>query len=364
MAAIIEREGRYLVRVRRRGFKSVAKTFASKKDASAYGRKVEADMEAGRWRDEPAEVPTLKDAVKIYRTTIAPSMKGAATYRYRFDEFESLSFAVKPVNKVMSFEVAAWRDKQLTDLKPGTVVRKLAMLSAIFSFCVKERGWLASNPVSSVRRPRVNDARNRVLSGTEVDQLMAAAKSSRATWLAPALTVLLRSAMRRSELHGLCRQDLNLDSFSVRLRETKNGSPRDVPLCPRTVAALRELDLAAGLRGEQRLLPIGVAGSLSTRFKITVQRAQRAYWNNCQTAGVAADPSFLKDVRLHDCRHHAVSAWANTGALSLIELMAISGHKTPRMLSRYAHLNTKTLAQKMASLDVHGSKSDEGFVAF
>ncbi len=352
MASISQRGSRYLVRVRRDGFASVAKTFIKRADAVAWARRVETDMEAGRWVDEARKVPTLKEAIAEYRLKVAAKMKGAADYAYRFDEFEALPWAAKPVNTVTPFDIAVWRDDQMPRLAPGTVVRKLALLSGVFTWCVKERGWMTINPLSLVSKPRVADGRDRTLSPDELKYLMLAAASSKAAWLSSALTVLMSSAMRRSELFGLKRQDVDATTSTARLHDTKNGSARDVPLCPRALAALQELGVAATKRGDEALLPFSAVGSLTTRFTITVGRAQRAYSEDCAASGRACDTGFLVDVRLHDCRHHAVSAWANTGALSMVELMAISGHKTPRMLTRYAHMNASTLAGKMATLSV------------
>ena len=351
MSSITQRNGRFLVRVRRDGFASVAKTFTKRADASAWGRRVEADMEAGRWVSNACKVPTLKEAIAEYRMKVAVNMKGAAEYAYRFDEFQALPFASKTVNTVTPFDLAAWRDEQMPRLKPGTVVRKLALLSGVLTWCVKERGWMTVNPLSLVRKPRVADGRNRTLSLEELKYLMSAASTSKAAWLSAALTVLMNSAMRRSELFGLRRQDVDAGTSTARLHDTKNGSARDVPLCPRSLAALHELDVAAQARGDVALLPFGAVGSLSTRFAVTVGRAQRAYTEDCAASGTECDAGFLVDVRLHDCRHHAVSAWANTGALSIVELMAISGHKTPRMLTRYAHISASALAGKLATLN-------------
>ena len=350
MASITQRGSRYLVRVRRDGFASVAKTFTKRSDASAWARRVETDMEAGRWVDEARRVPTLKEAISEYRLKVAVRMKGAADYAYRFDEFEALPFAAKPVDTVTPFDLAAWRDEQMPRLAPGTVVRKLALLSGVFTWCVKERGWMTVNPLSLVSKPRIADGRDRTLSEDELKYLMAAAHSSKATWLSAALTVLMNSAMRRGELFALRRQDVDARMRTARLHDTKNGSARDVPLCPRSLAALQEMDVAAKARGEDSLMPFSAVGSLSTRFAITVGRARRAYSDDCATAGRECEAGFLADIRLHDCRHHAVSKWANTGALSMVELMAISGHKTPRMLTRYAHMSASTLAAKMATL--------------
>lgn len=352
MAAISQRGSRFLVRVRRDGYASVAKTFTKRADGVAWARRVETDMEAGRWVDEARRVPTLKEAISEYRLKVAVKMKGAADYAYRFTEFEALTFASKPVNTVTPFDLAAWRDEQMPRLAPGTVVRKLALLSGVFTWCVKERGWMTVNPLSLVSKPRVADGRDRTLSAEELKYLMLAASTSKATWLSAALTVLMNSAMRRSELFGLKRGDVDYERAVAHLSDTKAGCSRDVPLCPRSLAALQELDTASKARGDDGLMPFGAVGSLSTRFTVTVGRAQRAYAGDCVASGAECSPGFLVNVRLHDCRHHAVSAWANTGALSLLDLMSISGHKTPRMLARYAHINASALAGKLATLKI------------
>ena len=85
---------------------------------------------------------------------------------------------------------------------------------------------------------------------------------------------------------------------------------------------------------------------ITLAFARAVQQARKRHQ---QGAGVP-DENFLRDVRLHDLRHCAVTTWASTGGLSLPELMAISGHKTPRMLTRYCNLDASKIAEKMSSL--------------
>jgi len=360
MASITQRGKRFTVRVRRDGFPSITKTFTKRADGAAWGRQVEADIESGRWTPEAEQVPTLRKVISTYRVAVAAKMKGAATYTYRFDEFERLPFASKAVNEVTPFDLSAWRDEQLSQHKPATVVRKLAMLSAVFNWAAKERGWLQKNPVSLVAKPRVSDQRSRVLSDDEHRYLTAAAATSKATWLPAALTVLMASAMRRGELFGLRRRDVDFGAAVAHLADTKNGSARDVPLCPATLQALQRLADAAPARPDSLLLPVGEAGSVSTRFTVTIRRARASYESDCAAASVDADPGFLADVRLHDLRHQAVTMWASTGGLSLPELMAVSGHKTPRMLMRYTHLSASKIAGKLAQLSAPAAAQLQG----
>lgn len=352
MGTIVERNGRYLIRVRRKGLKPIAKTFTTKKDAQAFVRKTEVDIETGKYAAEATRAPSLREAVQDYRATVGPSLKGAETYRYRYDEFEALPFAYKQVNDVTSADLATWRDQQSARFKPGTVLRKLAMLSSIFSFCLKERGWVQVNPVAAIRKPRACDSRNRIMSDDEVAYLMAAAMTSKARWLAPALTVLLHGAMRRSELFGLKRSDVDYELAVARLHETKAGGGRNVPLCPRSLSALQELDSDAASAGEKALMPFGAVGSLSTRFKRTVKRARAMYETDCAAADSTPDEAVFANLRLHDLRHCAVTMWATTGLLSIPELQAVSGHRTMASLSRYISLSATSLAGKLAGIVV------------
>lgn len=350
MASIIERNGRFLVRVRMQGFKTVTKTFNRKSDGASWARRVETDMECGRWKEDQVQTPTLKVVLQEYRRVVLPKLKGANTYGYRFNEFEALPFAALPVDEVKASQFAQWRDAQLRLHKPATVTRKLAMLSSVFTWAAREREWVTQNPISLIGKPGAGDSRSRTLTPEEVIWLMTAARTSKATWVADALQVLMHSAMRRSELCGLKRTDIDFDLAIARLADTKNGSARDVPLCPRSLHGLRALDSAAAARGDIALLPIGPAGSFSTRFKATVRRAQVLYREACAKGAVEPSSRFLVDVRLHDLRHHAVTSWADSGVLSVAELMTISGHKTMKMLTRYIHLQPTAVAVKLATL--------------
>jgi integrase len=350
MASITPRNGKFLVRVRRDGFATVTRTFTRRADGAAWARQVEADMEAGRWIEPAQQVPTLTQAINEYRATVGAKMKGAQVYAYRFDELASSQFAAKRVDDITPIDLTAWRDAQAVGRKPSTVARKLAILSAILTWCMKERGWLKANPMTSVTKPRVSDARDRVLAGRERAYLLAACDTSRAAWLRDVLTLLMSSAMRRSELFGLRIEDIDPVSAVAHLHDTKNGCPRAVPLCPTSLEALDNLTRAAKARGDSRLVPVGAVGSISTRFKITVRRARTAYEADCVKAEEVTDPRFLSDLRLHDLRHTAATMWAATGKLSVFELQAVTGHKTPAMLSRYVNLKPTDIARKLATV--------------
>jgi integrase len=368
VATIIPKNSGFLARVRLQGFKPVARAFDKRADAAQWAASVEAAMRAGRYCPDPDSgaapaLLTFAEALRKYRAAVGDRLKGADTYAYWFDELEACTLAAKPLPDVSAFDVSAWRDRQALELSASTVVRKLGLLSGFFSWAQKERGWIDRNPVASVRKPRVNDARDRVLTAEERRHLLAGAACGRTSWMADALLVLLQSAMRRGELAGLRRADVDFTRSTAHLSDTKNGSARDVPLCPVALAALRRLDSAAAAREEQRrqdpkhtpcdnptLLPVLHPHALTLAFRRAVERGQANYRAECAKTGAAPASGFLADLRLHDCRHAAITQWASSGALSVLHLQAISGHKTPRMLSRYTHLDASALAKQMGDI--------------
>lgn len=56
----------------------------------------------------------------------------------------------------------------------------------------------------------------------------------------------------------------------------------------------------------------------------------------CQALGI-------KDLRLYDLRHEAISRLVEAGKHSIPEMMLVSGHKDPKQLMRYTQLKAKDL---------------------
>lgn len=350
MPTIIKRGDRFLVRVRRNGFDPVSQTFIRRADALAWGRKVEVDMQAGRWVEPSKTVPTLKEAIAEYRRRVAVNLKGERDYAYAFKEIEQSALGAQAIDRLRPADLAKWRDQLAArGLKPATVARRLGLLSGVLTWCHKEQGWIRDNPMKAVRKPTVRDARTRTLDAEEVRYLGIATAAARAKWLPDAVAVLIWTAMRRSELVSLRCADVDLARSVARLHTTKNGDARDVPLAPAACAALGRLIDDAKAQARAGVLPIEDPEAISFAFRRAVVRARARYEEDCTAGGRECDPAFLAGVRLHDLRHHSISMWARTGGLSLFELMKVSGHRSPRMLARYAHISSEDLAAKMSS---------------
>jgi integrase len=53
----------------------------------------------------------------------------------------------------------------------------------------------------------------------------------------------------------------------------------------------------------------------------------------------------LENLRFHDLRHHAITAFFERG-LNAFQVASMSGHKSYAMLSRYTHINAQKLAEE------------------
>ncbi|MGI0135320.1 MAG: tyrosine-type recombinase/integrase, partial [Candidatus Micrarchaeaceae archaeon] len=56
----------------------------------------------------------------------------------------------------------------------------------------------------------------------------------------------------------------------------------------------------------------------------------------------------IRGLTFHDLRHEAISRLFEDTNLDMMEIRAISGHKTLQMLARYTHLRTHRLADRLA----------------
>ena len=185
-----------------------------------------------------------------------------------------------------------------------------------------------------VKRPKLPKGRERFLSNDERIRLLAACKESSNAMLLPIVTLALSTAMRRSEIMNLKRQNINLNDGYILLTETKNHETRRIPL---TGAALNLLIEHAKVQhigtdllwpGKNILKPI----DLTFHWKKALKVAQ------------------IDNFVFHDLRHSAASYMAMNGA-GLITIAKLLGHRTLAMVQRYSHLSDNHLDDAVADMN-------------
>ncbi len=351
-------ELQWQARINRKGFPAQVKTFSTRAQAEAWARQVESEIDRGVFVSRvEAEATSLSEALERYEREISAFKKGAVQERSVIVVWKGTDLARRSLAAVRSADVAKLRDDWLKTHKSATVLRRLAVLSHVFTIARKEWGMEGLlNPVELIRKPQVSNARTRRIStqapspaapsterrlGDEVERILAATGSD----ILPAIVCLaIETAMRRGEIVSLRWEHVDLKRRVAHLPSTKNGNSRDVPLSSKAVAALesvrRDTGTAVGKVFEVR------EDTVTQAFDRALKRARSIYLDECKRAGEEPDGRYLTDLRFHDLRHEATSRLADI--FPLHELTKITGHKDTRMLMRYYHPRAEDLAKKLA----------------
>ena len=326
MATFRFRSNRWQARVRRLGQPDETRSFLTHQEAERWARSVESEMDRGSYVSHTeAQRTTLADLIQRYMAEVLPSMKGAPEDSIRLRAICRRPICKNSIAALTPTKIAAYRDLRLTEVAPGTVVRELAYLSSIINHGRREWGIHANNPVALVRKPAQPKGRERVLTSAERLRLLAELQPTgrRNVWMLSVVVLALETGMRRSELLALRWGDINLDRRTATLHMTKNGESRVVPLSTSAVQTLETMPRS--ICGA--VFPI-TACALAANFDKAVERAK------------------LPDLHFHDLRHTAITHMA-TKLPNLIELAAVSGHKSLKMLQRYYHPDVGDLARKL-----------------
>lgn len=298
--------------------------------------------------------PTLTEAFTRYEQEVSRFKKSATQELSIMKCWRNTFLANRTLNRIRHTDLKRLRDEWLQNRKPATVVRRLALLSHLFTVARKEWDFtMLANPVQLVSRPTVDDARDRrlferiKLRGISTEEcptheLEWIIKATRSKELPTILVLAVETCMRRSEIVGIQRQDVDLMHSVVRLRDTKNGQSRDVPLTPVAREALRKWLAGKPLRGPIfEMQP----GSVTRAFIRARDRAKRLYEKLCKTHNRRPKEHYFSDLRLHDLRHEGTSRLATVYAAH--ELAKITGHNSTKMLLRYYHPRGWELARKL-----------------
>ena len=326
MASLRQHGKGWQARVRRQGYPDITKSFQSRQDAERWARALESEMDKGQFVSiDEAQRSTLGDLIGRYLVEVTPTMKGAIEDAIRLKAIMRRPIAEWSMANLSSTRIAAYRDERLKEVSSGTVIRELAYLSSIINHARREWAINVPNPVQMVRKPQSPQARSRVLTDAEIAKLLQALEPQgrRSYWTKPAVLLALATAMRRGELLSLRWENIDLQGRTAFLPDTKNGDSRTVPLSTSAVQVLE--GLPKHISGV--VIPVKFF-SLDAAFKRARKRAG------------------LEGVRFHDLRRTAITRMAEK-LPNVIELAAVSGHKSLMVLKNYYRPSAKELAQKL-----------------
>jgi integrase len=317
----------YKAIVRVSGWPCTSRTFPRLGDARHWAAEAEASMRKGAFVDtRPAERTSLAECLERYLAEETPRKKGARQETTLIGRWLRDPLVHRPLTALRPADVARWRDAQAAAGKAAsTVTNAMNLLSRVYTLARTEWGLPVENPIAKVRRPAAAPGRDTVLTEDQESTILDACDELGLELLRVFVILAVETAMRRSEILSL--RWLDIAGNVAKLRTSKNGRARSVPLSARAVQVLREVQ--GSLLDLTHVLPIS-PNTLDKQWR----RAARA-------AGLAG-------VRVHDLRHTACTRLMERG-IDPWKVMAISGHRDPRMLQRYSHISAAKIAEELAA---------------
>jgi len=332
VATYEKRSGSWRVTLRRKG-ERVSKTFPTKAMAQAWAaeqeqvlagtakRSMRQLLENYLEREVPKKLGARWDAIRINSWLGAAGRDGKPSPG-------KLKWLDETLDVIGADHISTWRDGRLKTVGPGSVLREMNLMSAIFETARREWRWTAVNPMADVRRPRSPEHRRRRISQDEVDAVCLAAGwtgeavETKTQEVAAAFLLAIETAMRQAEILRLTWETVDLNRRVAFLPKTKNGSAREVPL------STRAMEIIELMRGR----------SESSIWTVSSASADQLFRKCKARAGVAG-------FTFHDSRCEGTSRLAKK--VDVMTLARITGHKDLRMLMVYYQTDMGEVAAQL-----------------
>ncbi len=300
----------------------------------------QARKEAKRLRSEvvlggdPAAKKEAVKAIPTYAELAAQHLAHAKTYQRSYGSTEmNIRRHVIPrwgkvrLSDIHQRDVAQWlNEKAREGLSPGTVEKIRATFSRSFALALQwDVPGVARNPVVGIKRPPLNNSRERFLTVEESKRLQNAVAASRNKSLPAIVGLLLLTGARVSELLNAEWRHVDLDRRAWLIPTSKTGKHRYVPLSQAAIDIISSLHRVGRC---EYLLPNPKTGKPFSEIKHAWQKAR--------------DDAGLPGLRIHDLRHSAASNMVNSG-VDLFAVGKVLGHASYQSTQRYSHLANDTL---------------------
>jgi integrase len=341
MASIIKLQGKkgvtYKAVIRRKGYKTITRTFPTRTAAKTFSRDTEGNTDRLSRLGGSGSRKTLANLIESYAkeyqgkdqsiTTRLAYWKdrlgdwklSAVTRQVIAEELDTLKN--EPAHQPLRGKESVVTDRPRSQ---ATVNRYLSTLSQVFNLAV-DKGLIETNPSRGIKRGGEKSRFGRALSEDERKILLEKCKESEWDRLYLLVSMALSTGARLSELMSLTWADLDLKKAVAKLSETKNGSPRHLPIIP---AALTQIEaLPRPINSTVCLFP-GEKDPHKSYYS-----GFRKHWDAALTAAE------IENFRFHDIRHSTASYLTEAG-IPLVTVAEILGHKTMAMVQRYSHVAT------------------------
>lgn len=203
------------------------------------------------------------------------------------------------------------------------------------------RGDLLADPLTIVKKIPEEPKERGVLTPNEIASLIHVPEKDPRIRAAVLLAVL--AGLRRGEIRGLRWGDISWEESTINIchnsvdqeldKQPKTGSKRTIPLHSAVIVALKEV-LAVAPRIKE--MDFVFFSSSKPGLPITGHAILDGLYRMLEAIGIGAEERKRRNINLHAMRHTFITLARNLG-MPDVSVMALSGHKSPEMLTRYSH---------------------------
>jgi len=206
---------------------------------------------------------------------------------------------------------------------PGTVKKFIVIICHAWRVAKKEWGinLPAENPCDMVTLPKVNDARDRILTKSESVKLLDACSKSNLPMLRDIVEFAISVGARQGEILKLKREHIDFNKKLITFFDTKNDADRTIPAPDNVLTILKKYRFGSAV------------------FDCNDRRLRKHF-------NIACKKAEIKDFRFHDTRA-CFATNALLSGMSIAEVAAITGHKTWAQLKRYTRIKPADLLDKI-----------------
>jgi integrase len=321
-------------------------TFQTKAEASAALSKVESELAAGSWVDPRAGRISFEDYAWTWlknRTNIKPRTRDQYTSLLRCHLVPR--FGKSPISQITSHEVRSWNGDMCATV-PGSASNAYKCLRAIFNTAVQD-DIIRQSPCRVIGAGTDQSKERPLLTLEQAQALYFAMPENIRT----AVLLAAWGTLRRGEVLGLQRRDVNVENCSIRIERaliepsdgrliygpTKNGDQRTVHFSEAEMALVE--NHLADFVGPEANAPLftGRTGGVLR---------PGSFWHSWDKARKSTG---ITGFRFHDLRHYAATTFSATGA-STKEVMSRGGWRSVAMVVRYEHASGERDAHLAKSL--------------
>ena len=327
MSTVRKRQGKWYVEVRKKGYRAIRKTFLTRATAIKWAKEKEIQMDKRVFEDySDAETTTLGDLIIKYRDVKTPTKKGFREETYKLNFILRHDIAKINCLELRKHHIYKFKDQVSVGRKPETINKYIHYIYTVWEYAREylELSLPPTNPCKDVKKEKVKNTIERILTKQEYCDLLHNAKQSNLNVLSDMIEFAYLTAMRFGEITKLRFSDIDTETCIAVLRDTKNGEDREIPLSKRAI------EIAECNRFGDVL------------FNVDRNKFKHYFTQCCIRARVF-------DFRFHDLRACAITNMFDSG-WTIPQVALVSGHKTWSELKRYTRIKPTQLVEQINQL--------------